>query len=128
MHRSGKRVVRQEVPLDRAGDDRLKANQLPSEAPTPSAEAIRHEEAALVHRALALLAEKDRDILVWRNLENLSFEAIAERIEGNASQARKSWLRAVERLRVVLDSLPRAPGTPSPPAGGEPAAVRPGPG
>ena len=119
-YHAGKRVVGQEVSLDRPGDSDQRPYLFPSEDPTPSAEAIRNEEAVLVNQALARLAEKDRQILVWRNIENLSFETIAERIDGNPSQARKAWLRAIERLRGVLESLPHAPIASSPSAAEEP--------
>ncbi len=48
---------------------------------------------------LAALKPHYRDVIIMRNLQGLSFDEIAERMDRNPGAVRMLWLRAVEKLR-----------------------------
>ncbi|MFO0909407.1 MAG: sigma-70 family RNA polymerase sigma factor [Isosphaeraceae bacterium] len=72
---------------------------------TPSSVVSRNEQAELLNRALNRLTPYDRQIIVWRNHEDLPFEVIGKRLGGSPDMARKAWYRALERLRLEFDAL-----------------------
>ncbi|HYT94774.1 MAG TPA: sigma-70 family RNA polymerase sigma factor [Gemmataceae bacterium] len=78
------------------------AEMLVDNASSPSARASRREQAARLHEALARLPQQYRDVLVWRNLEELSYEEIASRLTISAGAVRQLWVRAVRKLRAEL--------------------------
>jgi RNA polymerase sigma-70 factor, ECF subfamily len=55
-----------------------------------------------VHAALMRLPSPDREILVMRYLEDLSFSQIAAILGIGESAAKMRHLRAIERIRLVL--------------------------
>lgn len=69
---------------------------------TPSKRAVRKEDAERIQKALASLAEPDREILLMRNLEGLSHAEIGRIQEIDEAAARKRYGRALLRLRKVL--------------------------
>jgi RNA polymerase sigma-70 factor (ECF subfamily) len=66
---------------------------------TPSAQAIRHEEAARVAEALARLPEEMRQVLVGRHVDGLSHAVLAERLGRSEGAVRVLYTRALRRLR-----------------------------
>jgi RNA polymerase sigma-70 factor (ECF subfamily) len=78
------------------------ANRLLASGSSPSRQAMREELRRRVQVALAQLAERDREVLVMRYLEQLSTREIAA-VLGIAEGAVKTrHLRALERLRKLL--------------------------
>jgi RNA polymerase sigma-70 factor (ECF subfamily) len=97
-----KRRVTREIPL--AGDNSsTDSGGPPAETPTPSAEAVAHEEAVELQRALDHLPEDYRQILMLRYQEGRSFEEIGTLMGRSANAVRKLWLRAVQRLREEME-------------------------
>lgn len=91
----------------------------PSNAAVPKATAIgprtfaqRREELAAVTKAMALLPERDRDLIAWA-AEGVSHEEAGERLGISAEAARKAGTRALDRLRTML-AIVTAP-RPNPP-------------
>jgi RNA polymerase sigma-70 factor, ECF subfamily len=74
--------------------------------PTPSGQAMAHEEDEALNRAMQQLPEDYRRVLVWRYQEERSFEEIGKQLQRTPNAARKLWLRAVERLRQELEKAP----------------------
>jgi RNA polymerase sigma-70 factor (ECF subfamily) len=70
----------------------------------------RAELRALVHDALARLDEQDREVLVMRYLEQLSTREVAEGLGISEGAVKMRHLRALERLRPLLDSLAKGDG------------------
>lgn len=100
------RQIDREVALDPGNADSA-VNVLPAaDTPTPSSVVARDEQAELLQRALTRLPENYRQILVWRQWEDLTFEEIARRLERTPEAARKLWLRALERLQEELETAP----------------------
>jgi RNA polymerase sigma-70 factor (ECF subfamily) len=68
---------------------------------SPSAQAERREQAALVADQLARLPKDYREVIVLRNLEGLSFAEVAQRMGRTSGAVRILWLRALDRLRQM---------------------------
>jgi RNA polymerase sigma-70 factor (ECF subfamily) len=101
-----KRDARREVPLEggRAALERSADRfelALASQRSTPSAHAQRRELAAQVADELARLPADYRTVIVLRNLEGLTFEEVARRMERSPGAVRVLWLRALDKLRKV---------------------------
>jgi RNA polymerase sigma-70 factor, ECF subfamily len=78
------------------------ANQLLASGSSPSRQAMREEERRRVHSALSQLAERDREVLVMRYLEQLSTREIAGVLGIAEGAVKVRHLRAVQRLRALL--------------------------
>ena len=70
----------------------------------PSTMARQKEESAQVREALARLAERDREILVLRHLEQLGTAEIAAVLAISEGAVYTRHLRALERLRRLLEA------------------------
>ena len=73
-------------------------------APTgsPSQAAARGEAAVLLAEALARLPEDYREALVLRNLHELSFPEVAERMDRSVDSVKKLWARGLAQLRQLM--------------------------
>ena len=78
---------------------------VPLDTVTPEEEALRTEEKNIVHAALAKLKDAHREILVLRELQDLSYEEIAEilgctlgRVKSRLHEARKALKEELERV------------------------------
>ncbi len=78
------------------------ARQLLAADSTPSGRVGREELARRVRDAVARLSEADREIILMRTFEGLSFEEIARLLDVESAAARKRHGRALLRLHKVL--------------------------
>jgi RNA polymerase sigma-70 factor (ECF subfamily) len=72
--------------------------------PSPSAPIHQRERAIAVANQLAKLRPQYRDVIVYRNLQGLSFDEIAGRMERNPGNVRMLWLRAIEKFKELYDA------------------------
>jgi RNA polymerase sigma-70 factor (ECF subfamily) len=79
------------------------AQVLADRGPSPSAPAQQREQAVRLADQLAKLRPDYRDVIVLRNLQGLSFEEVAERMDRKPAAVRMLWLRAIEKLRQVYE-------------------------
>ncbi|TWU42324.1 sigma-70 family RNA polymerase sigma factor [Novipirellula artificiosorum] len=79
------------------------AAQLCDPALTPAAAATQREIATKVESAIEQLGDQDREIVLMRHYEHLSNLEIAEVLNLNPPAASMRYLRAVRRLRELLD-------------------------
>ena len=97
-----KRDVSREVPFD----DQVISGAVTvagmAEVPTPSSFAHAAENAQLLARAMEKLDEDQRQVIQFRNFDQLSFEEIGERLGRSADAACKLWGRAVQKLAKEL--------------------------
>jgi RNA polymerase sigma-70 factor (ECF subfamily) len=100
---TGKRQVGREVALDQGSEARPPGDLLQGDAPTPSSLAAREELSEAVRLAMARLPEHYRQVLVWRQWEDLPFEEIGRRLNRTMDAARMLWWRALERLQQELE-------------------------
>jgi RNA polymerase sigma-70 factor (ECF subfamily) len=89
-----KRQVDREVALPAPGA----AGDLVADQPSPSQRVSREELAGLVQEVLDRLPEHYRQILVWREWDELSFKEIGQRLNRSEDAARMLWWRAIERF------------------------------
>ncbi|QDV63975.1 MULTISPECIES: sigma-70 family RNA polymerase sigma factor [Crateriforma] len=104
-----KRDVRREVRLDPqidvSGDGPIGLiNVLAAAGDTPSRDAGRKEIALRLTQQLDRLKPDYRQVIVYRNLEGLSFDDIAQRMGRKPGTVRMLWVRAIERFKTVCDS------------------------
>ncbi len=78
--------------------------QLCDPAMTPAAAAMQHEIAVRVEAAIERLNDQDREIVIMRHYEHLSNLEIAEVLKLNPPAASMRYLRAIRRLRELLDN------------------------
>jgi RNA polymerase sigma-70 factor, ECF subfamily len=79
------------------------AGQLCDPQLTPAAAATQRELAVHVQAAIQKLDDNDRDIILMRHYEQLSNQEIAEALDLTEPAASMRYLRALKRLRRVLD-------------------------
>lgn len=80
----------------------LLAGPLIQRGPSPSQQFAARDYAERVSRAVSALAENDREILLMRHAEDLSYEEIGCLLEIAPAAARKRYGRALIRLQKVL--------------------------
>ena len=69
---------------------------------TPSAHAVRREQAVLLADALEKLPVHYREVFILRNLEHIPFDQIAARMGRSPGATRVLWKRAMDRLSQSL--------------------------
>lgn len=69
---------------------------------SPSEKAVRREQAVLVADALESLAADYREVIVLRHLEELSFPAVAQRMNRSLDSVKNLWARALAALHDAL--------------------------
>lgn len=74
--------------------------------PSPSHQAARREQAVLLADALGELPEDYREAIVLRHLEGLTFPQVAQRMRRTQDSVEKLWMRALARLRGLLEDSP----------------------
>jgi RNA polymerase sigma-70 factor (ECF subfamily) len=101
----GRSVLREEPGLLLLPDESAAelAARLVTSATSPTQQALRKELRERVRQALRQLSERDREVLVLRNLEQLSVADTAEVLGISAGAVKTRHLRALERLRALLD-------------------------
>ena len=101
-----KRRLAREVAL--GGDESTDgpAGRLAANMPSPSGQAMAHEQDKALQEALERLPEDYRRIITLRHQEQLPFEEIGRLLQRSPDAARKLWARAVERLHEELDPPP----------------------
>jgi RNA polymerase sigma-70 factor (ECF subfamily) len=103
-HRRGSRSVgrEQHAPAWRDDSAHLLVDHLVASDTTPGHDLLREERRQRVHEALECLTPPDREVLVMRYLEGLSFPEIAAILEIGESAAKMRHLRAIKSIRSVL--------------------------
>jgi RNA polymerase sigma-70 factor, ECF subfamily len=99
--RRARRSVERDVALPE-GSSLLLAGPLVAGGLSPSQQVAAREFAERVARAVAELAEADREILLMRHGEQLPYEEIACLLDIEPAAARKRYGRALIRLQKVL--------------------------
>ena len=99
-----------EVTLHRGGlplaDSASLAAQLLGTLTTPSQAAIKAETRLLVQEALNGMDPVDREVLALKHFEQLSTAEIAEVLGLSKAGAGSRYLRAIKRLREILERIP----------------------
>ena len=74
---------------------------------SPSAAAVRHEEAAKLAAGLATLPDDMQRVLLGRHADGLDYAALAGELGRSAGAVRVLYTRALRRLRAACDPDPK---------------------
>ncbi|TWU48353.1 sigma-70 family RNA polymerase sigma factor [Rubripirellula reticaptiva] len=105
-----KRDIRREVSLESVSN-RLEqsacnlAALLPGGGPSPSAPMQARERAVFLADQLSKLKPSYREVIVFRVLQGLSFDEIAERMDRKSGAVRMLWLRALESFKTTNEAM-----------------------
>ncbi len=96
-----KRAVHREVPLLQSLDasSRRLESMLAAKGDSPSQRLRQEERQAMLARVLERLPDDYREVLILRNLEDLSHQEIGRRMGRSEGAVRMLWVRALGRLR-----------------------------
>jgi RNA polymerase sigma-70 factor (ECF subfamily) len=104
-----KRDVRCEVSIEQVGAALARSTIslsaggcLADLAPSPSALAIRREQAVILADHLSSMPADHREVIELRNLRGLPFDEVAVRMNRTTGAARMLWLRAIRQLRESM--------------------------
>ena len=102
---TGKRNIAREVSLDheRSTEDTTSPEPVAA-GPTPSSQIVLTEQIDSLRDALERLPEHYRQVIHWRQWEELPFEEIARRLDRSVDAARMLWWRAIDRLHKELEA------------------------
>lgn len=103
--KAGKRDVRREVSIDTITQsvDRSAVqllNLLQDRGDAPSARLTAQEDAISLANQLGTLRPQYRDVIVYRVIQGLSFEEIAEAMGRSTTAVRMLWLRALDAFKI----------------------------
>lgn len=103
-----KRDMRREVAMEnvaRRVDESVArmSNLFAANDASPSQIVGRRELAAELSDQLAKLKPTYRDVIVYRNLQSLSFDEIADRMDMKTGAARMLWMRAIAKFKEICD-------------------------
>src|SRR5262249_18374790 len=101
-----KRRIGYEVALEPGSSSDTAGRALYAATPSPSSEAMAHEQAEALLAALSRLPDDYRRVIALRQQEQLSFQEIGQQMERSPDSARKLWARALERLKREWRSPP----------------------
>jgi RNA polymerase sigma-70 factor (ECF subfamily) len=82
------------------------AAQLLGALTTPSQATIKAENRLLVQEALNSMDPTDREVVAMKHFEQLSISEIAQVLGLSKAGAGSRYLRAVKRLRTILQEIP----------------------
>jgi RNA polymerase sigma-70 factor (ECF subfamily) len=109
-HHAARRNVARDQPLDHSpGDDRSAfdlAALVRDRELTPAAAATHHELERRFQEAIEMLDDADREVVLMRHFEQLSNRDVAQALEISESAAGMRYLRAMRRLRAILQEPP----------------------
>jgi RNA polymerase sigma-70 factor (ECF subfamily) len=108
-HLAQKRTVSNEVPMDRTApgaDSACLAACLLGSGTSPSHAAARGESFLKLERALEQMDPLDREVLALRHFEELSNTETAELLGIQPAAASKRYVRALARLKQILETIP----------------------
>ncbi|MEX0679585.1 MAG: sigma-70 family RNA polymerase sigma factor [Pirellulales bacterium] len=109
-HHAARRSVDREQPLDHAASGDRSAFDLAAlvrdRELTPAAAATHHELELRFQAAIETLDDADREVVLMRHFEQLSNRDVAQALDISESAAGMRYLRAMRRLRALLEEPP----------------------
>lgn len=101
---TAKRAAGREVPFRDPADSRLQGAPEPAaQQPTPSQEFLQLDTELRVTAALSQLPPDYQEVIVLRNLQRLSFNEVAERMDRSRAAVQMLWMRAIRKLQEVME-------------------------
>lgn len=105
-HGTQQRDISRELSLEEALTQSSKClgDMLAISGSSPSVKAEQREQELILADVLAKLPDDHREVIILRNLEGLSHEAVAERMGRSVGAVRMLWIRALAQLRLAFAS------------------------
>ena len=103
---TAKRRIQREVPMEmpRHGSSLFRID--PSDpGDTPSQLVMQHENEIQLAEAVSRLAEDHQQVILLRNVQRMSFNEVAERMERSRPAVQILWLRALKNLKDLLEDV-----------------------
>jgi RNA polymerase sigma-70 factor (ECF subfamily) len=107
-HGVEKRRAAREVSLAGPDDSQINAPQLSDGGPTPSQLIMQKEMQLQVADAVARLPDDYQEVVILRNLQQLPFDEVAERMGRSRPAVQMLWMRAIRKLQEVLSEAESA--------------------
>jgi RNA polymerase sigma-70 factor (ECF subfamily) len=104
-HGARQRDIGREVSLEAAlaqSSQRL-GDMLAGASSSPSQRAVKSEQEVRLADVLARLPDDYREVIILRNIQDLSHAEVAQRMGRGVGATRMLWVRALARLRQLLD-------------------------
>ncbi len=98
-----------EVSIDNASPATSSANlaaMITGDLTSPSQAAVKHEAQEMLVHAIEAMPALDREILSLRHFDELSNDEVAQLLDIPKSTASKRYVRALARLRAILEQIP----------------------
>jgi RNA polymerase sigma-70 factor (ECF subfamily) len=87
-----------------SADDRSAIRCEPTaDIPSPSEQAVVHEEVLRLAQAITALSDDYQQVIQLRHFEQLPFDEVAQRMQRSRPAVQMLWLRAVRRLKDLMD-------------------------
>jgi len=102
FHGVEKRCAGREVPLASPDDSQYGAPQPSSGGETPSQLLMRKELQLQVADAVARLPDDYQEVVILRNLQQLPFDEVAQRMGRSRPAVQMLWMRAIRNLQELL--------------------------
>jgi RNA polymerase sigma-70 factor (ECF subfamily) len=100
-----RRDLRLECELELEESSRRLDRGLLGRESSPSALAARREQAVLLADALEQLPDDYREVIILRNMEELSFPDVAREMGRTVDSVKKLWIRGLAQLRRILGDV-----------------------
>ncbi|MCE5268001.1 MAG: sigma-70 family RNA polymerase sigma factor [Planctomycetaceae bacterium] len=102
---TAKRAARREVPFRDPDDSVARGAPEPAaDMPTPSQEFLQLDTELRVTAAMNTLPHDYQEVILLRNLQRLSFNEVAERMERSRPAAQMLWMRAIRKLQEAMEA------------------------
>lgn len=101
---TAKRAAGREVPFKDQDDSLHRGAPEPAaDQATPSQEFLRLDNELRVTAALTQLSADYQEVVMLRNLQRLSFNEVAERMNRTRPAVQMLWMRAIKKLQLVME-------------------------
>jgi len=101
-HGVEKRCAKREVSLAASDESDRQAPQLSDGGPSPSQLIMQKEMQLQVADAVARLPEDYQEVVILRNLQQLPFDEVADRMGRSRPAVQMLWMRAIRNLQQIL--------------------------
>ncbi|MCE5303826.1 MAG: sigma-70 family RNA polymerase sigma factor [Planctomycetaceae bacterium] len=104
-YRGAKHAAQREVPFHDPADSRSPGAPEPAaRQPTPSQQFLQLDTELRVTEALGRLSPDHQEVILLRNLQRLSFNEVAERMDRTRPAVQMLWRRAIQKLQETLEN------------------------
>ncbi|MDB5348821.1 MAG: polymerase subunit sigma [Planctomycetota bacterium] len=100
------RTAARELSMDGPPTVHPAAGSIAGDLTSPSQAAMRHEAMGLLHDAIEAMDPIDRDVLSLRHFDERSNDEVAQILGIPKGTASKRYVRALTRLRTILERIP----------------------